>query len=117
MSGNRSDFETLIGPDRRRLPRPRGLAALVTAVAVAIVVGLILLWPIDTPEIDRSEIGFADEIVRAETVTAVVGPCSFDVEADCRHFQFTLLDEPVGDIAILEFIDELGQPTMAEGDV
>jgi len=117
MPGNHSDFDTLIGPDRRRLPRPGGLAAVVLAVAVAIVVGLILLWPTDTPEIDRSEIGFADEIVRAETVTAVVGPCSFDADADCRHFQLTLIEDPVGDIAILEFTDDPGQPTMAEGDV
>lgn len=117
MPGNHSDFDTLIGPDRRRLPRPGGLAAVVLAVAIAIVVGLILLWPTDTPDIDRTEIGFADEIVRAETVTAVVGPCSFDADADCRHFQLTLIEDPVGDIAILEFTDDPGQPTMAEGDV
>lgn len=117
MPGNHSDFDTLIGPDRRRLPRPGGLAAVVLAVAIAIVVGLILLWPTDTPDIDRTEIGFADEIVRAETVTAVVGPCSFDADADCRHFQLTLIEDPVGDIALLEFTDDPGQPTMAEGDV
>lgn len=117
MPKDRSDFETLIGSDRRRLPRPRGLAAVVTAVAMGIVAGLILLWPTDIPDIDRSEIGFADEVVRAETVTAVGGPCSFDAEVDCRHFQLSLLDEPVGDLAILEFIDEPGQPNMTEGDV
>lgn len=117
MPNDQSDFETLIGPDRRRLPRPRGLAALVLVVGAAIVIGLIVLWPTDMPDLDLSEIGFADEVVRAETVTATVGPCSYDPALDCRLFQLALVEEPVGDIAILEFPDETGQPDFAEGDI
>ena len=117
MSERRSDFEKLIGPDRRRLLRPRGPAAVVSAVAAAIVIGLIVLWPADIPDLDLSEIGFADDVVRAETVTATVGPCSYDASIDCRHFQLSLIDEPVGDIAILEFPDQVGQPDLLEGDV
>jgi uncharacterized membrane protein len=117
VSKDRSDFETLIGPDRRRLPRPRGLAAVVLAVATAIVIGLIALWPTDTPGLDLSEIGFADELVRAETVLVAVGPCSYDATLECRQIQLSLIDEPVGDTALLEFPDEVGQPDLAEGDI
>ncbi|HEX6286978.1 MAG TPA: YibE/F family protein [Acidimicrobiia bacterium] len=117
MPSDRSDFETLIGPDRRRVPRPRGLAAIVLAVGGAILVGLVALWPTDTPVLDLSEVGFADEVVRAETVTATVGPCSYDATLDCRLYQLTLIEAPVGDIALLEFPDEPGQPDLMEGDI
>ncbi len=117
MAENDPDFETLIGPDRRRLPRPRGLGAIVSGIAVLIVVGLVVLWPTDRPNLDLTEVGFADEVARAETVVAVIGPCSYDASLDCRHYQFSLIDEPVGDIAFLEFPDEAGQPDLTEGDV
>jgi uncharacterized membrane protein len=110
-----SDFETLIGPDRRRFKRPRGLAAWISAVAVLILVGLIALWPTDPPGLDLSEIGFSDEVVRAEVTTAAVGPCSYAAELDCRVFQFALLDEPIGNTVILEFPDEPGQPHLDAG--
>jgi uncharacterized membrane protein len=117
MTDPKSDFETLLGPDRRRMPRPRGLAALITSIATLVAIGLVVLWPTEAPDLDLSEIGFADEVVRAETVIATIGPCSYDAALDCRLFQFSLLDEPVGETAILDFPDEPGQPTLAEGDV
>ena len=80
-------------------------------------VGLIALWPTATPVLDLSQIGFADEVVRAETVTTTIGPCSYDASLDCRLFQLTLIEEPVGDIALLEFPDEPGQPDLMEGDI
>lgn len=79
--------------------------------------GLVALWPTDTPVLDLSEVGFADEVVRAETVTATVGPCSYDATLECRLYQLTLIEEPVGDIALLEFPDERGQPDLMEGDI
>lgn len=88
-----------------------------TGIAVLIVVGLVVLWPTQRPNLDLSEVGFADEVVRAETVLATLGPCSYDATLDCRHYQFALIDEPVGDTAILEFPDEPGQPDLTEGDV
>jgi len=116
VSDGESDFETLIGPDRRRLPRPRGLALWVTTIAILIGVGLVALWPTGTPDLDLTEIGFADEVVRAETVITTVGPCPYAPELDCLLYQFSLLDEPVGEIAILDFPDEPGQPRLSEGE-
>lgn len=112
-----SDFETLIGPDRRRIKRPRGLAAWVTVIAALVLIGLVTFWPVGRPDLDLSEIGFAEDVVRAEVEVATVGSCSYAPELDCRLFQFGLLDDPVGEIVILEFPDEPGQPALTEGDV
>jgi uncharacterized membrane protein len=112
-----SDFETLIGPDRRRIKRPRGLAAWVTVIAALVFIGLVAFWPVGRPDLDLSEIGFAEDVVRAEVEVATVGSCSYAPELDCRLFQFGLLEDPVGEIVILEFPDEPGQPALTEGDV
>jgi len=117
MTEPTTDFERLIGPDRRKVPRPKGLAAVVAAIAVAIVVGLVALWPTTTPDLDLSQIGFADEVVRAETAVATVGPCSYDPEFDCLLYRLSLLDDPVGESVILEFPDEAGQPRLDVGEV
>jgi hypothetical protein len=66
-----SDFETLIGPDRRRLKRPRGLAALVTVIAGLVLIGLVVLWPVDRPDIDLGEIGFAVGVARSTSCSTV----------------------------------------------
>lgn len=116
MNQDRSDFETLIGPDRRRIKRPRGLAAWITAIAVLVGIGLIALWPTDQPDLDLDLFGFAEDVVRAEVVRTVTGPCPYATELDCRLNQFTLLEEPVGETVILEFPDEQGQPQLVEGD-
>lgn len=111
-----SDFETLIGPDRRRIRRPRGLAALISVIALSIVVGLVALWPTDTPDLDLTPFGFADDVVRAEVTVATTGVCSYAEDLSCRLFQFTLLDDPVGHTVVLEFPDEQGQPLLSEGE-
>jgi uncharacterized membrane protein len=116
VNEERSDFETLIGPDRRRVRMPRGLAAWVSAVAALVAIGMVVLWPTDPPELDLSVFGFAEGVVSAEVVTAVAGPCSYAPELDCRLFQFSILEEPVGESVILEFPDEPGQPSLIGGD-
>ncbi|MGH3650812.1 MAG: YibE/F family protein, partial [Acidimicrobiia bacterium] len=116
MSAHRDDFETLLGPDRRRLPRPRGLGALIAAIAVLVIAGLVILWPTDLPELDLSDVGFADTVVRAETSSASSSPCSFAPEIECLDYEFTLLEAPVGEVVRLEFPDEPGQPQLAEGE-
>lgn len=116
MSDQRSDFETLLGPDRRRIKRPKGLSAWITGIAVLVVAGLLVLWPTEPPSLELAQFGFAEDVVRAEVEVAVVGPCSYDSSLDCRTFQFSLLEEPVGEIVIHEFPDEAGQPDLAEGE-
>lgn len=111
-----SDFETLIGPDRRRPRRPQGLGAVVTVIAGLIVVGLVALWPSANTDLDLSEIGFADDVVRAEVETAATGPCSYASELTCRHFQIRVSDGDPETVA-LEFPDEPGQPALEEGDM
>lgn len=116
MTEQSSDFDKLIGPDRRQVKRPRGLAALIAAIAAFIGVGLVVLWPTDPPELDLLMFGFADDVVRAEVTTATLEECPFAAELNCRNYVFTLLDEPVGHIVAQEFPDERGQPELAVGE-
>jgi len=88
----------------------------IAVIAGLIGVGLIALWPTETPELDLSQIGFADEVVRAEVTIATAGPCSYAAEVTCLLYQFVVLDEPVGESVILEFPDEPGQPRLSEGE-
>lgn len=117
MSEQNSDFEKLVGPDRRRPARPGGLATAIIAIGVLIGVGMILLWPGDVPDLDLSSIGFADEVVKAEVELAVIGPCPYDASLDCRLNQLTTIGDEPGEIVFLDFPDEPGQPDLAEGDV
>ena len=115
MPDQNSDFETLIGPDRRRFKRPRGLAAWISAIAAVVVVGLVALWPTGSPDLDLADFGFSDQVVRAEMVLATTEPCSYAPDVDCRLFRFALLEAPVGERVVLEFPDEPGQPDLSEG--
>jgi uncharacterized membrane protein len=117
VSEQRSDFETLIGPDRRRIRRPRGLSAWVITIAVLVVTGLVALWPADRADLDLTMFGFADEVVRAEVASVTIEPCSFAPEVDCRFYEFSLLEEPVGETVALDFLDEPGQPDLEPGAV
>ncbi|HSO50580.1 MAG TPA: YibE/F family protein, partial [Acidimicrobiia bacterium] len=108
-----SDFERFVGDDRRVMP----LGVIVAVIAVAIAVGLVWLFPGETPEIDRTSFGFADEVIPA-TVTAVEpGECSFAPELACTAvtFGFTTSDG-VPSTYLQEFPDETGQPEFAIGD-
>jgi uncharacterized membrane protein len=116
MSGQ-SDLERLLGPDRRRLPRPKGLATWIAAIAVLIGAGLGLLWPTGVPDLDLDEIGFADEVVRAEVVVATGGPCSYAPEADCLLYQYEVSGDQPGASVALEFPDAAGQPRLTQGDI
>lgn len=115
--GPNPDLERLTGPDRRRVPVPRGLGAWVAAIGLLLAVGLLALWPGETPTLDLSQAGFVDDVVRAETTVSTVGPCSYSAEETCRIYQFSLLEGDVGDIAILDFPDQPGQPELEPGDV
>lgn len=116
MTDSHSDFERLIGPDRRRIKRPRGLAALMTVIAALILAGLIVLWPTNPPDLDLAQFGFHQQVVNAEVGATATGPCSYAAELDCRTYQFVLLEESAGETVVLEFPDEAGQPDLTEGD-
>lgn len=117
MPGDKSDFERLVGPDRRRPPKPSGLAWIVISIAVFIGVGFVVLWPTSAPDIDVDPFGFAEGVVRAETEIATVGPCPFSPEFECLLYQLRVIDDPAGEIVFLDFPNEAGQPRFVEGDV
>ena len=97
-----SDFERLVGPDRRRIPRPKGLAGVVTGLAVVLFTAMLILWPFDRPELDVTTFGLADEVTLAEVAVATTGPCSFADDVRCRVYQFAI-DDPPGETTILSF--------------
>ncbi|MBW3667043.1 MAG: YibE/F family protein [Actinobacteria bacterium] len=115
-----SDFETFTGPDRRwRVPRPGGLGGLVAVIGIAIVVGLIALWPREAPPLDLTAIGFAGDTVRAEVGAVIPGPCSYSAEAECTVVEFLVIEEDserFADTPEMEFPVEPGQPDLAPGD-
>jgi uncharacterized membrane protein len=113
-----SDFETLIGPDRRRFPLPRGLAAIVAVIALCLFAGLIALYPRDQAEIDRAFFGFVDTVEPAEVVTIQEGPCEFDPSILCSGVTFSF--QPPGatepDFYVQEFTSDTGPATFEVGD-
>ena len=80
-------------------------------------VGLIWLWPRADLDLDLSTIGFADEVVRGEVVSARVGACSYASDLDCLQYEVELLEEPAGIVIELEFPDEVGQPVLEPGEI
>jgi uncharacterized membrane protein len=112
-----SDFERFVGSDRRRLPRPRGLAAVIAVIGFGVVLGMILLRPGTEPDIDRSEFGFADDVVSAVVTAVEETSCSYAVDLECTQVEFEFTS-PEGE-AILhtqEFPVESGQPSFRVGD-
>lgn len=119
MSEPHPDFETLRGPDRRRLPKPTGLSGAVTAIAAGVIIGMILLWPDEQPDIDLTTFGFADDTVGARVVEVVPGPCSFDESFECVTNTVEITHPGWRDQGLLvqfEFPDEDGQPRFEQGD-
>jgi uncharacterized membrane protein len=88
-----------------------------TAIAILIGAGLVILWPTEPPDLDLTQFGFAENTVRAEVTVATRGQCSYAAELDCRHYQVTLIEEPVGETTIMEFPDDPGQPDLSKGQV
>lgn len=117
MSPEQSDFERLIGPDRRRLPRPSGLASIVIVIALLTVVGLIVLLPRETPELDLSVFGFSDRVLSATVDTAGLAACSYAEDLECDAVTFRITDaETSADTYLQEFPVEVGQPTFEPGE-
>ena len=114
MSSPSDDLAKLLGPDRRRPPRPGWQASIVLAVAVFALVGMIAIVPKSAPDIDVSALGFADDMIRSTVISVVEGPCSYDASAQCDQVDFELSN---GDgIYSQEFGEDPGQPSFSVGD-
>ena len=122
MSDGDSDFAILLGPDRRKIPRPTGLGFWVLILGLVIAVGMVLLWPSGERDFSLVTFGFADDIVEAEVTESVVGPCSYAADLKCRYFEFQLVPDDGAEVlsgktVFLEFPDEQGQPDLEAGDI
>lgn len=117
MSERQRDLDKLLGPDRRSIPIPRGLSAVVVVVAVVVLSTMVYLWPRGGTPIDLEVIGFADESPAAEVIAAEMGPCSYAPDLDCRTVEFRVATgEHALETAMLELPDEPGQPDLAVGE-
>ena len=117
MTDRRSDYEKFVGPDRREVPRPTGLGLLVVGLAVLVVIGLVALWPYESPDLELGAFGFAGDVVDAEVASVEAGSCSYASDLDCVLVSFTILDgEAVGELFTQEFPDEPGQPVFDVGE-
>lgn len=111
------DFERLVGPDRRRVPRPHGLAAMVAVIGLATLVGLAVLFPRNIPDLDLSSFGFAGALVPATVDAVETGPCSYGADSTCDSVHFEVREESGSTKeATQEFPHESGQPSLRVGD-
>lgn len=113
-----SDFERFTGPDKRQIKLPKGLAAIVAFIALALGVGLVVLYPRDQAEIDRSFFGFVDEVESAEVSDILERPCDFDPSLTCSQVTFSF--QPEGSLEpephVQEFTSDIGPSTFEVGD-
>lgn len=92
------------------------MALVVAFIAVAVLVGLIVLRPGETPEIDRAIFGFADDVIPATVESVEDGACSYAADLDCHLVNFAVeTDEGTG-IYTQEIPDDVGQPDFRIGD-
>lgn len=110
------DFAILTGPDRRRPPKITWQAAVVLAISVFIVVGIVWLVPKRSVEIDVTAIGFADSTVPGTVVVADEGPCSFSSELKCLSVGFEFAFEENIESYVQEFSLDVGSPNLNVGD-
>ncbi|MEX1125319.1 MAG: YibE/F family protein [Acidimicrobiia bacterium] len=115
MSQEPSDFDRLIGPDRRRVPTPRGLAGVVTVIAIGVVIGLVVLYPRDSPEIDLTDFGFVDDSVSAAVTSVKTAVCPDFPDVDCHIVDFSAAD---GEVLLTQGFpdDDSAQPRFEVGD-
>ncbi|MFZ0625168.1 MAG: YibE/F family protein [Acidimicrobiia bacterium] len=117
MSPEQTDFERLIGPDKRRLPRPSGLASIVLIITALTVFGLIALLPRDTPELDLSLFGFSDRVIPATVGSTMQAGCSYAEDLECNSVTFHITETEGGvDSYLQEFPVEAGQPQFKTGE-
>ena len=112
-----SDFDTFVGPDKRKLPRLSDLGMVVVVLAGLVLIGMIVLWPTGEPDVDFDLIGFADDTAVAVVDTTELGPCPFFPELECSFVGMTVTDGDLdGEVVSLDFVNEPGQPNLNPGD-
>jgi uncharacterized membrane protein len=117
-SSGKSDYERFIGPDKRRVRLPRGLAAVVALIALVLGAGLIVLYPRDQVQIDRTFFGFVDGVESAEVADIREMPCDFDPAVVCTRVSFSY--QPEGSLEpefhLQDFTSDIGASTFEIGD-
>ena len=88
------------------------MGLIVALIAVAIAIGLVVLWPRDPPTIDRLAFGFASAVIPAVVESVEGAPCSYAAEETCNTVVFT---DGSGTFS-QEFPDDPGQPQFEPGD-
>jgi uncharacterized membrane protein len=73
---------------------------------------MVVLRPGEAPHIDSVAFGFVDEVIPAEVVSVVGGPCSYAAELNCELVVFSDGTDAISQ----EFPDEVGQPHFETGD-
>lgn len=115
MGSGHSDFDRLVGSDRRF--EAGWLVGVVIALAVLTGLGLIALWPRDLPIFDPSELGLTSAVVEARVEAASDGGCSFAAELGCHLVTFAILEgTDAGTITSQEFEISASAPRFAPGD-
>jgi uncharacterized membrane protein len=90
------------------------LAGVVALIALGVLIGLIVLYPRDSQEIDLTDFGFADDVV-AVTVTSVeTTECPDFPSLDCLVVEFSNEDGEV--LHSQGFPDDSAQPEFEVGD-
>jgi uncharacterized membrane protein len=88
------------------------MALAVSLIAFAVLAGMVVLRPGEAPHIDSVAFGFVDEVIPAEVVSVVDGPCSYAAELSCELVVFSDGTDAISQ----EFPDEAGQPHFETGD-
>ena len=107
------DLRRLVGEDRR-LQR---LWFTPVVLGLAVLVGLVAMWPREEIEVGLEELGVTDQVHRATVEEVVTSPCSYAPDLRCRRVTFRLQEGPVpGSIAVQEFQELSTTPDLAAGD-
>lgn len=107
------DVQKLLGPDRRSL----GLAWVPLTLTVAVVIGMLALWPTGDLDVDSEFLGLASEVYRAEVTQVIERGCSYAPESPCTLVVFELLEGPTpGSAATQEFEDLATTPRFDPGE-
>src|SRR5690606_23892158 len=112
-----TDFDRLVGPDRRTIPRPTGLGLVILGLAILVIVGMVVLWPRGEPDIDYGILGFADDTAPARVTAAVIGECPQIPDYECSLVELEITGGPhAGEIVTDDFVVGQGQPNLSVGD-